>query len=122
MSALINSTRQRRAALVGANEIRFRSADVKRYLASLSRPEAVQEAAQMLRERPVAIARMRLYEFLEAIPGVGDERLRRMCQRQPSVWPLRRVESLTSSERERLAQRLLCNSGWGETTRDAANG
>ena len=118
MSAILNHDRQRRSALVDANEIRFRNRDVKQYLGTLTRTAASLEAAEMLRRCPVAVTRMRLHEFLEAIPGVGDERIRRVCQKTPSVWPFRRIGDLTSAERERLAQRITLNAGWGETVRD----
>lgn len=107
MSVLVDQTRQRRAALIGANEIRLRGVDVCRYLKTLPRNHAARaEAAQILRDCPTAISRMKLYRFLEAIPQVGPQRVRRICQQQPSVWPLRLIGDLTFAERERLAQRI----------------
>ncbi|MDE2103213.1 MAG: hypothetical protein KGL39_38560 [Patescibacteria group bacterium] len=115
MSVLVNRDRQRISALVGANEMRFRNKDVKRYLKSLSQgDEANMEAAEMLRRCPKAVAGMELHVFLLAIPGVGPERLRRICQRC-EIWPFRKIGRLTLGQREKVARQILVHAGWGPT-------
>jgi hypothetical protein len=110
--------KQRQTALVKANESRFQGSQIKKDLKRLPYTQAWRAAAELLRDCPPTVQHMRLLDFLEAVPGVGQERIRRICQKHPTVWPLRRIGTLTVTERERLAERVLTHGGWGSPQRD----
>lgn len=105
MSAL----QQRRAAIDRANTIRITGYAIKARMAALPRHTAPLEAAHMLADDWEPFGHMRIHEFLEAVPGIGDDRVRRILVRAGTgfpVWPLRRVRDLTDRERRRVSYAL----------------
>lgn len=109
MSATVD--RQRETALVSANERRFAMRDLKAHLRGLPKLEGWAEAARILLAPPDEIAHVQLYVFLKAVPWVGSERIRRICQ-GAQVWPFRQLSQLTQAERRRVADRVLQGGGW----------
>jgi hypothetical protein len=104
-------TQQRFSALETANRRRMAAVQVKRHFKDLPFSEAWTEAAELLRSCPEGAGSLELHAFLEAVPGIGRERLRRICQ-SCHVWPFRRVRDLTVAERDRIAERVVHGGGW----------
>lgn len=104
---------QRLRALQRANDRRLAAADMKSYVKSmraLPKEEAWKRAAALLRRCPEAMEPMELHEFLEAVPGVGKERMKKMCQ-GTRVWPLDRLGEIPVWTRRKIADRLE-TGGW----------
>jgi hypothetical protein len=69
------TTTQHLQALAYANEIRTEGARIRREMAALGSHEGLHRAAELLRDPPEEIARMRLGHFLRGIHRVGNARL-----------------------------------------------
>ena len=101
MTAVTPGLRQRRTALVTANTARRDGKEAKRRIRDLG----YREASRILIEEPELIAAMRVHAFLEAVPRMGDTKVRKLLVAQ-AIWPLRRVGDLTVRQRRVLAVEL----------------
>lgn len=109
---------QHLTALAHANEVRTTGARIRREMAGLSALESRRRAAEILRDPPDAIARMRVGHFLEGIKRCGSHRvsaIMRAAGIEPQYWWNRRVgpmdwgartRALTARQREALAEVL----------------
>lgn len=99
--------RQRRDALVRANEVRQRNAE------SLAQVRAVgaDGAAAILRAPTAEQGSMEISTLLLAIPGIGRWRIRELLRRARIDVATTRVRGLTERQRESVAY-LLQTGGW----------
>ncbi len=103
----MSTVTQHDLALLSANTIRCEQARVKRRLAGMSRVDAAREVARILVEDPGSVGTFQLWALLDAIPGIGEVKIRRLLMRDGVAWwPLRRVRDLTVRQRCELADRL----------------
>lgn len=89
---------QRRAALVKAAEARRTRADLK---AMLKAGEVTLEELLRRSDTEEHLAKMKVSEVLESIPGFGKVRSRRLME-ELSIAESRRLRGLGSKQRERL--------------------
>ena len=96
--ATVAHSSQSMEALTTANLGRTDAARAKRRI----RDGGYQEACEILLREPESIASMRVYQFLEAVPKLGEVKARKILVRR-QIWPLKRVGELTMRQRQVLA-------------------
>lgn len=60
---------------------------------------------EVLQDVPEALAGASVYDVLRSLPAVGIKKAERACQ-CAGVWPFRRLDALTTHEREALLREL----------------
>lgn len=106
MAVVTSDHAQRFRALASADHVRLNGVAVREGLSRLSPAHAKQEVAALLLSADERVARMPVYRLLLAVPQLGDDRLRVVCE-GAGVWPLSRIGELSMPQRRRLALALV---------------
>lgn len=100
---------QRLANLDTANRVRMVRASLKRNVAGMTRPSALEFVAEIIEENPEELRTMPVADLLGAIPKVGRGKAARLM-RESGIPYHARVGQLTVRQRQNLARKL--GFGW----------
>lgn len=93
-------------ALERANDVRHRNAEYKRLLGRLGKVDGPLDAAATLKlDEPGHLGRFKIFELLDAIPGVGPVKADKILKRA-GASPKTRVEDLSPMRREAIVGEL----------------
>lgn len=104
-------TPQHMAALEKANEVRFRTARLKREIGDLPPREALEYVVALLENDHEDVMPIRVYSLLRAIPRVGTSKARVLVREIQVNDPQRTVGRLSVRQRRTLA-RALADEAW----------
>ncbi len=88
-----------------ANRVRSRGRAFAQEIRSLPAAEARLATAMILRNDPARISSLRVFQVFDAIPAMGEAKVRRLLTRA-DVWPLLRVRDMSVRERSAAAAEL----------------
>lgn len=108
MTTLTQPQSQPMQALALGNELRVKSARVKREIRALPRGDGFRRCAELLLDPPPCVESMRTGQLLGSIHQVGTKAIGTLIKRSEPARPIqhRRIRSLTLQERARLAHEL----------------